>query len=157
YRRCGRGRHRWRRDRAGAQHGADGGGRGRGNVTTTRLPAAAEMRPGAGLLLQPADACGGAGTPSYSWRTRKMMLHIPGVLTPEQVAHMRQRLADADWIDGRATVGDQCVKVKHNRQLAENTPLAQELGQLVLDALARNALFFSAALPLRTCPPMFNS
>ena len=86
-----------------------------------------------------------------------MMLHIPGVLTPEQVTFMRQRLDNADWIDGRATVGDQGVKVKNNRQLAENTPLAMELGQIVLEALARNPLFFSAALPLRTCPPMFNS
>ncbi|MBV7534932.1 Fe2+-dependent dioxygenase [Duganella sp. sic0402] len=86
-----------------------------------------------------------------------MMLHIPGVLTPEQVAYMRQRLKDADWIDGRATVGDQGVKVKNNRQLAEFTPLSTELGQIVLDALARNPLFFSAALPLRTCPPMFNN
>jgi PKHD-type hydroxylase len=86
-----------------------------------------------------------------------MMLHIPGVLTPEQVAHMRQQLHDAEWIDGRATVGDQGGKVKQNRQLAENTPLAHQLGQIVLDALARNPLFFSAALPLRTCPPLFNS
>ncbi|SDF75407.1 MULTISPECIES: Fe2+-dependent dioxygenase [unclassified Duganella] len=86
-----------------------------------------------------------------------MMLHIPGVLTPEQVTFMRQRLDNADWIDGRATVGNQGVKVKNNRQLAENTPLAMELGQIVLEALARNPLFFSAALPLRTCPPMFNS
>lgn len=86
-----------------------------------------------------------------------MMLHIPGVLTPEQVAYMRQRLHDADQIDGRATVGDQGVKVRNNRQLAEFTPLSNELGQIVLEALARNPLFFSAALPLRTCPPMFNN
>jgi PKHD-type hydroxylase len=86
-----------------------------------------------------------------------MMLHIPGVLTPEQVAFMRQRLRDAEWIDGRATVGTQGAQVKNNRQLEEYSPLAQELGQIVLDALARNPLFFSAALPLRTCPPMFNN
>ncbi|MRW82737.1 Fe2+-dependent dioxygenase [Pseudoduganella sp. FT26W] len=85
-----------------------------------------------------------------------MMLHIPGVLTPEQVAFMRQRLRDAEWIDGRATVGTQGAQVKNNLQLEEYSPLAQELGQIVLDALARNPLFFSAALPLRTCPPMFN-
>jgi PKHD-type hydroxylase len=69
---------------------------------------------------------------------------------------MRQQLHDANWIDGRATVGDQGVQVKNNQQLEENSPLANELGKIVLDALARNPLFFSAALPLRTCPPMFN-
>jgi PKHD-type hydroxylase len=85
-----------------------------------------------------------------------MMLHIPNVLSQEQVASMRKRLDEADWVDGRATVGTQGAQVKQNRQLPENSPLARELGQIVLDALASNALFFSAALPLRTCPPLFN-
>ena len=49
-----------------------------------------------------------------------MMLHIPDVLTGEQVASMRQRLAEADWVDGRATVGTQGAQVKQNRQLPEN-------------------------------------
>jgi PKHD-type hydroxylase len=70
---------------------------------------------------------------------------------------MRAKLASADWVDGRGTVGDQGAQVKRNLQLEENTPLANELGKVVLDALARNALFFSAALPLRTCPPLFNN
>jgi len=86
-----------------------------------------------------------------------MMLHIPGVLSREQVAAMRQRLDQSDWIDGRSTVGAQGAQVKQNRQLAEGSALAQELGAEVLAALARSPLFFSAALPLRTCPPLFNS
>lgn len=85
-----------------------------------------------------------------------MMLHIPGVLTPDQVAYMRQRLHDAHWIDGRATVGAQGAQVKQNLQLEEYGPLAYELGQIILNALAANPLFFAAALPLSTCPPMFN-
>lgn len=86
-----------------------------------------------------------------------MMLHVPGVLTSAQVAHIRQRLSASEWVDGRATVGTQGAQVKQNRQLPENSPLALELGQIVLDALANSPLFFSAALPLRTCPPLFNS
>ncbi|MQA38298.1 Fe2+-dependent dioxygenase [Rugamonas aquatica] len=86
-----------------------------------------------------------------------MMLHIPGVLSREQVAAMRQRLDQTDWVDGRTTVGAQGAQVKQNRQLAEGSALAQELGAEVLAALARSPLFFSAALPLRTCPPLFNS
>ena len=34
-----------------------------------------------------------------------MLLTIPQVLTPEQVAHCRERLATAAWADGRATAG----------------------------------------------------
>jgi PKHD-type hydroxylase len=86
-----------------------------------------------------------------------MMLHIPEVLSRDQVAHIRRRLDEADWVDGRATVGTQGAKVKQNRQLPETSPVAKELGQIVLDALAGNPLFFSAALPLLTCPPLFNS
>jgi PKHD-type hydroxylase len=85
-----------------------------------------------------------------------MMLHIPDVLTPEQVGQIRQRLDQARWEDGRATVGAQGAQVKHNRQLPETSPLGLELGRIILDALAANPLFFSAALPLRTIPPLFN-
>jgi len=86
-----------------------------------------------------------------------MLLHIPGVLSREQVAAMRRRLDQADWVDGRGTVGAQGAQVKQNRQLAEGSALAQELGAEVLAALAASPLFFAAALPLRTCPPLFNS
>jgi PKHD-type hydroxylase len=86
-----------------------------------------------------------------------MMLHIPGVLNPEQVRAMRAHLASTDWIDGRASVGSQGAQVKRNRQLAEGSPLALELGQLVSAALMSNPLFFSSVLPLRILPPFFNS
>ena len=86
-----------------------------------------------------------------------MMLHIPAVLSSEQVAAMRRRLDESDWVDGRTTVGAQGAQVKQNRQLAEGSMLAQELGAIVLAGLAHSPLFFSAALPLRTCPPLFNS
>ncbi len=86
-----------------------------------------------------------------------MMLHIPGVLTPEQVGRMRAALTAADWVDGRASVGTQGAQVKRNRQLAEGSPLAVELGSIVARALTANPLFFAAALPLRILPPYFNS
>jgi PKHD-type hydroxylase len=86
-----------------------------------------------------------------------MMLHIPGVLSKEQVSGMRERLRATDWIDGRASVGSQGAQVKRNRQLAEGSPLAVELGQAVSAALMANPLFFACALPLRILPPFFNS
>ncbi|QJE01213.1 Fe2+-dependent dioxygenase [Massilia forsythiae] len=86
-----------------------------------------------------------------------MMLHIPGVLTPEQVAQFRTRLRQIDWVDGRASVGAQGAQVKRNRQLAEGSPLAVELGQAVSAALMANPLFFASVLPLRILPPFFNS
>lgn len=85
-----------------------------------------------------------------------MMLHVPEVLTRDEVRGMRAELDGAEWVDGRATVGEQGALVKRNRQLAEHSPLAARLGQRILEALKRNPLFFSAALPLRIVPPLFN-
>jgi PKHD-type hydroxylase len=85
-----------------------------------------------------------------------MLLHVPEVLTPAQVADLRQRLEAADWVDGRATVGAQGAQVKRNRQLDEFSPVGQELGRVVLKALLANPLYMSAALPLRHMPPLFN-
>ena len=86
-----------------------------------------------------------------------MLLHLPGVLTPDQVATMRARLEQADWLDGRASVGTQGAQVKRNRQLPEGSTLALELGQAVQAALMAHPLFYSAVLPLRILPPFFNS
>jgi len=85
-----------------------------------------------------------------------MLLQIPQVLTPDQVAHCRDRLGAAAWADGRVTAGYQSAQAKDNAQVPENDPVARELGGLVLDALSRNATFFSAALPQRIYPPLFN-
>jgi len=85
-----------------------------------------------------------------------MLLQIPDVLTAEQVAHARHLLDTAKWVDGRVTAGHQSTQVKDNMQLPEDHPVARELGEMILEALQRNALFISAALPLRVFPPLFN-
>jgi PKHD-type hydroxylase len=85
-----------------------------------------------------------------------MVLQIPDVLTAEQVAQARRMLEGADWIDGRVTAGHQSAKTKNNIQLPEDHPVARQLGDMILGALGRNALFVSAALPLHVFPPLFN-
>ena len=85
-----------------------------------------------------------------------MLLHVPKVLTAEQVAQCRQALDGADWADGRITAGYQSAQAKHNEQLPEDSPVAQQLGDVVLSALQRSPLFLSAALPLKVFPPLFN-
>lgn len=85
-----------------------------------------------------------------------MLLHVPAVLTPAQVAEMRTALDAAEWTDGRQTVGVQGAQVKRNLQLPEASPLRADLGRQILAALSRNPLFFAAALPLKTLPPRFN-
>jgi PKHD-type hydroxylase len=85
-----------------------------------------------------------------------MLLHIPDVLSREQVTQMRAVLDAADWTDGRETVGAQGAQVKRNQQLPDASPLRRQLGEVVLAALARSPPYHAAALPLRTLLPRFN-
>jgi PKHD-type hydroxylase len=85
-----------------------------------------------------------------------MLLAIPDLLTAEQVLQARQLLDSAQWVDGRVTAGHQSSRAKDNLQLAEGHPVANQLGEMILEALGGNALFISAALPQRVFPPLFN-
>ena len=85
-----------------------------------------------------------------------MLLQIPNVLNAEELAHVQALLTDAEWVDGRVTAGRQAATVKNNQQLPEQAVQMAELRKIVLTALHRNPLFFSAALPLRILPPFFN-
>jgi PKHD-type hydroxylase len=85
-----------------------------------------------------------------------MLLHVPAVLSTDEVAHFHATLKGADWADGRVTAGAQAARVKNNRQLTEDHPVARQLGEIVLRKLAQNPLFTSATLPLKVFPPLFN-
>jgi len=85
-----------------------------------------------------------------------MLIRIPEVLTRDEVKQCRDALDSAEWNDGKATAGYLSSRVKDNQQLAEGSPTARKVGGMILDALDRNALFISAALPLKVVPPLFN-
>jgi len=85
-----------------------------------------------------------------------MMLHVPRVLSAAELDECRQLLKQGAWESGLVTAGSQAASVKNNAQLAENTPAIRRLREIVTQALMRNPLFFSAALPQRILPPYFN-
>jgi PKHD-type hydroxylase len=85
-----------------------------------------------------------------------MLLRVEQVLTAAELGHCRERLAAAAWVDGRVTAGEQSARAKSNVQVPEDSPVARELGELILGALGRTPAFVSAALPLRVFPPLFN-
>src|SRR5215468_11480658 len=85
-----------------------------------------------------------------------MILHVPNVLNEQQIAHCRDVIEHASWVDGRVTAGYQSASVKDNRQLPEDSKEAHELGDMIVAALERHPMFISAALPLRVFPPLFN-
>jgi len=85
-----------------------------------------------------------------------MILQIPDVLNSEQVAHARRLLKEARWVEGRVAAGTPSARATDNMQVAEDDPVAQQLGDQILGALQRSPLFVAAALPLRVFPPLFN-
>jgi len=85
-----------------------------------------------------------------------MLLKIADVLSPEALEQARDLLAQAPWQDGRASAGAQAALVKNNLQLAPGSEPLRALQALVLQALEGHPQFFSAALPKRLLPPMFN-
>ena len=87
-----------------------------------------------------------------------MLLHLKNLLNKSELAQARGLLlaADAPWTDGRRSAGAQAVQVKHNQQLAQDSASAATLRALVLGALQRDSLLFSAALPRKIFNPLFN-
>ena len=85
-----------------------------------------------------------------------MLLRIPDVLAPDELAQIRQLILGAGWTDGSITTGSQTGSVKNNLQLPEDLPAAQQARHLVSVALARNPMFVTGALPRSVYPPLFN-
>ena len=85
-----------------------------------------------------------------------MLLRIPQVLTPAELADVQHLILQAGWADGRITAGSQSGAVKNNRQLPEELPAAQQARHIVSVALARHPLFVTGALPKSVYPPLFN-
>lgn len=85
-----------------------------------------------------------------------MILHIPNVLSQEQVKECRKLLDNTQWIDGKLTAGVQAVTVKSNLQLAENSELLKYLRSVITQALMVNPLFISSALPNHIISPFVN-
>jgi len=85
-----------------------------------------------------------------------MLLHLPNILTPEEVLQAQTLLAAAPWGDGRLGAGEQARQVKNNEQLNHNCHAAQTIRAMVTQALDRSPTFFSAALPKKLFPPRLN-
>lgn len=85
-----------------------------------------------------------------------MLLHVPELLTPDQIGECRRIMEQAAWTDGLSTAGSLAARSKRNLQLAEGSAELEALRGIVTEALWKNPMFFSAALPKEILPPYFN-
>jgi PKHD-type hydroxylase len=85
-----------------------------------------------------------------------MLLTLPDVLNDDERRQAQALLREGAWTGGAHTAGRQSAQVKDNEQLSAAHPVTARLQALVLQALERHPLFFSAALPKKVWPPAFN-
>ena len=85
-----------------------------------------------------------------------MLVHIPAILSADQVASMRVALDAARWIDGRGSAGHMAARAKDNQEADLTDPAVRAQSDAVQRALSAHGRFTTAALPARICPPSFN-
>lgn len=85
-----------------------------------------------------------------------MLIAIPDVLSADEVRQCRELLDQAQWEDGKKTAGYIAADVKTNLQLDINNPVAKQLGDFLVQILAKHPAFIAAALPTKILPPRFN-
>jgi PKHD-type hydroxylase len=83
------------------------------------------------------------------------MLSLRSLLTRDELATINARLDGATWVDGRETAAGPTRRIKDNRQVGIEDPIAVELGALVEAALMRNDTFRAATFPDRLAPVRF--
>lgn len=86
-----------------------------------------------------------------------MLLHLKHIFSSKEIGIARALLNDdAPWLDGRSSAGGQAVVQKQNHQLSQDSDHARQLQTMVLSAVQRDPLFFSATLPKKIFNPLFN-
>lgn len=86
-----------------------------------------------------------------------MILILEDLLTSVEVASLRETLAKANFVDGKATAGEAVRSVKNNLQTTAQQGAGLDASQKIVQAaLLKSEAFTHATLPRRILPCMFN-
>ncbi len=66
-----------------------------------------------------------------------MIVHLPQVLTREELKNIRAFLKDAEFVDGMQTAGAYADQKKHNMEVRLNSPDGKKIQAIVMAALQR--------------------
>lgn len=83
-----------------------------------------------------------------------MLLQIPALLNPAQLAKVHEVLAGAEFVDGRLSAGRAAAQVKHNQELRPAPARMQLLGRILMASLGHHETFRFAVLPHRVADPI---
>lgn len=81
------------------------------------------------------------------------ILEFPELLPAAALTTIHVYLDQAQWVDGGVTAGGLAKAVKHNRQLADNSPVSQNIRNIVGNALSTNQRFRNSTFPRSIVPP----
>lgn len=76
-----------------------------------------------------------------------MILTIPDLITPDELAHVKRLVATVGFTEGKDTAGELLHKKKNNQQIPWDHPVMKQIAGLVMQALGRNDGFMSVAQP----------
>lgn len=83
-----------------------------------------------------------------------MLIEIPALLSPEDIAEIRKIVDQAEAADGRLTAGMAASRVKNNEEMQFTEPQRLFINRLLMQRLGGNAVFNSAAMPLKVADPI---
>jgi len=85
-----------------------------------------------------------------------VILCVPNVLAPEELAQIRKALVGAPFVDGASTAGWSARTVKKNQQLAIGSEVYARLQDLIRTAFRRNGMLQAALVPKANTMALFN-
>ena len=87
----------------------------------------------------------------------QMLLHVPGILSPEVLQQVDNLLPSLQFIDGKSTATGAAQQVKNNLQVSKDAHAAHpELQQLIGKAIVSNPLVQQAIMPIKILPPIIS-
>ncbi|MEB8433713.1 Fe2+-dependent dioxygenase [Cocleimonas sp. KMM 6892] len=84
-----------------------------------------------------------------------MLLIIKNVLKQNQLKVISTLLKQADFVDGKLSAGKEAVKVKNNVELAQQSPLHDQLNQMVMTSLLQHPEYQASVFPLKVATPFY--
>ena len=85
-----------------------------------------------------------------------MIITIKNVLSTAVVKQVQSLLETAHFVDGKLSAGDSAASVKNNLELSLQSPLHQQLNNLVMAELVSNPTYQAAVLPSKVASAFYS-
>ncbi len=84
-----------------------------------------------------------------------MLLVIENILNENQLKVIQKLLEKADFVDGKLSAGKEAIKVKNNTELSLQSPLHDQLNQMVMSSLIQHPQYQACAFPLKVATAFY--